>query len=663
MALFPFTAFATDAPFDNPSNWGGTGLLEMPTARVLDDGIARIGIANADPYRWWTGCMGVFPGLEVGGRFTEFTNLEGLNEDYGNATDKAFDIKYQLLPESRYMPAIAIGFHDIEGTQLFESQYLVFSRQVYPFDLTLGIGNKRLGGNDNNDLLLFDNANYFGGIEWAVNDYLHFLAEYNSIKYENDSKVAVFDGADSPINVGMRVKVLPEVLLGLSWQRGDTIALMCHLQAELGKPLMHKKPDPPMWWKEDQRALDERDGLDMVTKIKLSLQDAGFSNISVYTDGKSIVAEYENKKYPSNQKAVGRGLRILLFNSPAEIDNLNVILTRRQIPFLKVSVAPNIFEDYIYNKLTREELSKHISIELVNRENHSKDNLLFETAEESSFDYKWGIKPDLQLFLNDPTGVVQFKVGIQPYVDADLWKGGAATVKYDLPFYSDVGSSNIVPPGATRSDAWKYYGSDPAFDQLMVDQVVKLNKFSLGRFSAGWLEEMYAGVGGELLAFLADGDIGIGIEGDWVRKRDPEAHFALLDTEQHTLLGNLFYNFEPVDMTFKFQYGRFLAGDVGWKLSVKREYDTGVSLGAWYADTDTDDVPGFYNQGYHDKGIYMSLPVGIFKNDYTRTKYTYSISPWTRDVGATVSHYNELFSFGSDLMPSQFESDLDEIQE
>ena len=68
-------AFCGDRPFNNAANWGGTGLMEIPNARVLEDGFIRFGFAQALPYRWYMGGMGVFPGLEVSGRYTEITNI------------------------------------------------------------------------------------------------------------------------------------------------------------------------------------------------------------------------------------------------------------------------------------------------------------------------------------------------------------------------------------------------------------------------------------------------------------------------------------------------------------------------------------------------------------------------------------------------------------
>ena len=148
----------------------GTGLMEIPNARILDDGIVRAGYAEARPFKWYGGAMGVFPGLEVGFVLTELTNIEALSQDYGNLKDKALFAKYQILAETRLLPSIALGIHDFHGTQLFQSEYITISRQVFPFDFTLGFGRKRLKGDAT--LPLSNEIGIFGGIEWSFHDRL-----------------------------------------------------------------------------------------------------------------------------------------------------------------------------------------------------------------------------------------------------------------------------------------------------------------------------------------------------------------------------------------------------------------------------------------------------------------------------------------------------------
>jgi len=642
---------ADDRPFNNSANWGGTGLLEIPTSRVLNDGVLRVGYAQALPFRWITGGMGIFPGLEASGRFTEISNIESnLGGDYGAVKDKALDLKYQLLPESKWMPAVAIGLNDIQGTQLFEAQYLTVNRQIYPLDFTLGIGTKRLQG-------------LFGGIEWAITEKIHLLAEYSPIDYAEDPQSArgVPEGADSPINVGLRMEIFPGIEIGVSYQRGDTVGFTCNFQAKLGNPILPKKPDPPFWVPIDRRPFDQRNAKDMITQIRDAIVEAGFLDVRVYTCDKELTAEFENTRYLSNQKAAGRVLRILLYHSPKDSETLSVILKRRRIHFLKVSFKPDHLDEYLLGNISDEALGDLATVETISGDPYAGRQDFTATQESSSFHHQFGIKPDFTAFLNDPSGVFKFRVGIEPYLEQSLWKGTSFYTRYNIPFYSDITSSNAPLPDAVRSDAWQYLGDYPTFDRLMLDHTFKLSRRTFARLSYGYLEYMYAGAGGEILSFFGDGDLAVGIEGDWVRKREPETQMGLEDFTTHTILGNLYYKFRPFNLTFKIQYGRFMAGDVGWRLQLTREYDNGLEIGAWYSFTDTDDLTAF-NQGYHDKGAFMRLPARMFSTYETRIKYNYAISPWTRDVAATVLHWKNLFDVGSDLMPAEFKSDLNQLK-
>ena len=93
-----------------------------------------------------------------------------------------------------------------------------------------------------------------------------------------------------------------------------------------------------------------------------------------------------------------------------------------------------------------------------------------------------------------------------------------------------------------------------------------------------------------------------------------------------------------------------------------RSYANGVEIGFWYSMTDTDDLEDF-NKGYHDKGVYLKLPVRIFTDYETNKKHNYAISPWTRDVAATVYHWQNLYDVGNDLMPGMFKENMEQLTE
>jgi exopolysaccharide biosynthesis protein YbjH len=661
---------AWDHPFNHSSNWGGTGLMEIPTARILDDGAVRIGYAQADPYRWYSGCMGALPGLEIGGRLTELHGIEGnLGSDYGDYKDKAFDVKYQLLPESKWLPALAIGLNDFHGTKLYPAEYVVVSRQLFPLDFTIGLGTKRLQGDltlpfaDQIPLPFIDEVGLFGGVEWAASDWLHLMAEYNPIQYEDDEgRKVVPEGASSPFNVGARLTILPGIDLGLSYQRGDTLALSGNFKFIFGKPILPKRADPPKWASSKPTGSPDRDLVEMVKDIRASVQEAGFKNVVIYSDGNCLIAEFENTKYFSHQKAAGRVLRILLFYSMPEIEYLNVVFTRRDLPFLRVSIRSEIFKKYLYGEISDRQLSNLIKTEAVDSTYRNGLKKYTRSQNPKRFIYDFKIKPDFKTYLNDPSGFFKYKTGILPTGTVIPWKGGEAYARYDIPFYSNISSSVPLLKEPVRSDSWKYLGDSYKFDRLIFDQAFQLSERTIARISTGYFEYMYAGIGGEILTFLKEGNPAFGIESDWVKKREPDTQLDLQDFESYTILGNFYFQYYDLGLTFIAQYGRFLAGDIGWLFTASREFENGAVVGAWYSFTDTDDLTGF-NRGYHHKGVFVSVPLRWFTDYESRIRYGYGISPWSRDVAATVYHLHTLFGLVSDLTPAKFKNNLKMIKE
>jgi len=656
------SSFAWDRPFNNPNNWGYTGLMETPNARILEDGVLRFGAAQVMPYRWYSIGIGILPGLELSGSLTNITNIP--TQYAFTNLDRSFYLKCQILPESKEFPAVAVGINDFWGTGLFQAEYIAFSRQIFPVDITLGMGRKRLHGPIS--FPLSDDFGLFGGAELALHERLHAMVEYNPVEYEKDkpSGRGAPEGARYPVNLGLRAKLLPGMDLALSYQRGDTIGLMLHIQSELGRPILPHRSDPPLLVSIDRRPFNKRDQRKLIEKIHDAIHEAGFSDVSVYTDGSDLIAEFENGRYLSNQKAVGRVLRILVFHSPSDTEKLTAVVRRRDMPILKVSTKPEhlekfllgkIPEDLFYSKLIEVKTTKHVKVP-------DQGNAIM-TERDPKSRFKFNVKPDLTTFWLDGSNYVQFRPGIKPSVISPLWKGANAIARYDIPLYSNVFASAPSAPDAIRSDQAKYLDKNYSFDRLMIDQAVRLTERTFGRLSLGYFEKEYAGIGGEALHFLGEGNLAMGVEGDWVIKREPKTQLELMDFKRHSILGNVFYYYPGLDVTLKAQYGRFLAGDIGWMLDISRQYDTGVILGLFYSFTDTDDVKGHFNKGYNHKGVYMSMPVRTFLTRDSAQRFHYGMSPWTRDVGATVVHLYDLFSLGKDLMPGKFKARIDEIME
>ncbi|MFQ6079198.1 MAG: YjbH domain-containing protein [Thermodesulfobacteriota bacterium] len=646
----PVLAEAFDKPFISPTSWGGTGLIEIPTARIIDDGEFRAGSSYAYPFLSYHASLGFLPGLELNGRITEILNRDVDKpkfEGYGHYKDKALDFKYQVLPETRYFPAVAFGMQDFHGTKLFSSKYLALSRQFYPLDFTVGYGLDRLSGP-------------FAGLEWAVTDRLGFMAEYNPIEYEQDPVDAPAGKAKIPVNFGMRFHVTKWLTVNASLQRDDTLGFMVNMHFPLGKPMRPWKPDPPYIAPVNREPLVQRNPQEVVDEIQKKLIDQGFSNLRVFLKNKELTVEYENFHYLSEVKAVGRILRTIAADTPRDLNRIHAVIKRRNLPTVMVSVKPQQLIDYINGKIGEDEFSRMVE---VSTEWEEREGDYPTTSLHKGKWYDYGLDPAIETYLNDPSGFFKYRVGVDLWSRLSLWKGGSIFSRYKIPFDSTVETVNEpISEDPIRSDIVEYLNENPRLQELLVDNVLRIEDKTFGRVSLGYLETQYAGIGGEILHIPGEGRWSLGLEGDWVFKRDPEDPFKLMGSDKYSLLGSLNYQLADLGLVGRAKAGRFLGGDPGVRFQLDRFYDTGASVSFWYSMTDTDDFTG-PNRNYRDKGVKFTIPARMFFDHDSRLRYSYGLSPWTRDVGQTVNHYNPLFDFLRDMMPTQIKSHLLEMKQ
>ena len=158
--LVSFAAHA-DADIFEPlgpsqSDFGGVGLLQMPTARMAKTGEFSANYVDDDQYRRWSMSVQPFDWLEATLRYTDVrTRLYSANSGFsGDQTykDKGMDVKARLWNESTWRPHVSVGLRDVMGTGLFDSEYIVASKRYKNLDFTLGMawGNMGQSGNIKN---------------------------------------------------------------------------------------------------------------------------------------------------------------------------------------------------------------------------------------------------------------------------------------------------------------------------------------------------------------------------------------------------------------------------------------------------------------------------------------------------------------------------------
>lgn len=284
-ALSPAMADDLPPPILNSYNdFGATGLMQVPSARMAPDGDLMLGMSHAWPYTRYFLTSQFLPWLQGTFRYTDISNLS-----YGEASttgqsykDKGVDVKVRLLPEGEYNPEVALVMRDIGGTGLFASEYLMASRRYYDFDFSLGLawGNAGTRGDFSNPLgLLGDRfkrprrvagtgsftGDYFGGKDIAVVGGIEYRTaidglrlklelDGNSYRFEPGNKLPT----DSRLNVGMEYQPLDWVSVSGGIERGNTamfrLVLRTNTNTDKGAPKVDEKPPMPVRPREAEHA-------------------------------------------------------------------------------------------------------------------------------------------------------------------------------------------------------------------------------------------------------------------------------------------------------------------------------------------------------------------------------------------------------------------------
>ncbi|RJQ17464.1 MAG: hypothetical protein C4560_08545 [Nitrospiraceae bacterium] len=647
-----FPSFADDGPFIRPSNRGGSGLMEIPTARVLRENTYRLGIGQVSPYRYYYSSVSPLKGLEIDGRITEISDVPALTEGYGDYKDKAVDFKYRFLPEGKYMPAIALGLMDSHGSRIYPSQYIVASKQIYPFDFTLGFGNGRFGKSplagqtDGFELEIvtsprewLNDSQFFWGIQFAPSEKYALMVEYSPIKYHeqtNDpAQGKYFSGpVSSKYNVGIRFKPTKWSEIDLSYQRGEKFGVNFSTTFDIGKPLL------PIY--EQVYQGKTADALDPIHERMIrALHNSGFSGIGVAIINEELWVKAQNDKYFYSTRAIGIVLELIAGINPENVKRIHVILTENEIPVVEFTTATIDLLDFYAEKMTFDEFLRMSDFKTAVR-----DIPDMETAFRKSFNYGW--KPSLETFLNDPSGFFRYRLGASGWVSYYPWQGASFVTGLAAFPLNNITTTNEPLSIPVRTDIVEYKKENIVLERLMLNQTGQVYPGILAKVSGGILEAQYAGVDMEVAMPVLDGRILLGLSGSAVKKREPDNPVKLKTDDVKdvytTAFINMRLNIPEQELALDVKAGRFLAGDNGVRFTVSK-FINGVVLRTWYTYTDTSVFEDDFNRDYHDKGIAVIIPIRLFKGTDSRTTYSYFLSPWTRDTGQDIEHYRNLFDF------------------
>jgi len=662
---------------------GGIGLINTPTARFSDDGEFGLGISVEAPYNRMFGKIQFFPWLEAVLKYTKGYNQPYISWSKSEAwTDKGMDLKIRLFEETKFVPELAVGLLDFGGTGAYSSEFVVASKRFNNIDLTMGLGWGTLAGVDHisNPLSWFNNllskinlgdsdANFqhgggitfgtffedekvsiFGGIEYftPVPD-LSVKLEYDTNKYPEGSKLDYFDTTsrnfriDSRLSAALNYRFHPterdNIDLSLGYVHGNTLYASVAVHSNLnfsGKSNIYMMAE-----KLDQPNIEPYSKLDPDWKKYLSdtiiwqMGNSGFVTHRLIFNDNELQAEVSQSRFKKTIRSIDLASRILAVNAPTNIDEITVINVDMGIETLRATVSREVLVNSVMNGALDEESVKFSTNNSLNPKAVVVDNNYVYPH------FSWSIGPHLAGTLQHPEKFYFWQLQGLAQAELAVKKGLYVKAEYTMDILGNYqsGYNYHWPDGElypVRQNRRLYITEkDNGLRKLSLDYLVDLHPNLKGKVTAGYLEMMFGGVGGEVIYMPDHKQWALGFNAYWVKQRDFDQRFGFQDYETVTGFASYYYDLPFYDMRFKVDAGRFLGKDVGVHLDVSRRFDTGARFGAILALTNCD--PDCVGEGSFNKWVYFEIPMDLWLTKAsTRKKSNFAWTPLTKDAGQKV---------------------------
>ncbi|MEC6815426.1 YjbH domain-containing protein [Photobacterium toruni] len=706
IALLPFCNAQADE-FSYPemrysnTDFGGVGLMQMPTARMQPEGEFTFGTTISSDYHHYWASLQLLPWLETTIRYTQVPDLyySGDPSFSGDTlyTDKGIDVKLRLWQESYWVPEVAVGIRDLGGTGLFDGEFIAANKRVGPLDFTLGLGWGYIGqrGNITNPFCKvsdsfcdrnngfkgnggsFDtqrwfkgNAALYGGVEYQTPwQPLQLKLEYDGNDYTDDFRA--YRGHNmtpkTPFNFGAVYQLTDWATANISYERGTTVSFGLSVNTNfnqlkaswLDEPMPAVSAIPtaadltPAQWQQLAHDIDNI---------------AGYKNPTIYQNGdNSITVVAEQVKYRDRDQAQLRA-GILLNNQAPAVEQFRIVETVANQPITEtvlnrqqlLQVANN---DYIGSNIAD------------SRTTTAPTTVEGQQMVDLNQNWNVGLAPTLQQSLGGSEGFYMFNVGVTG--SADYWFNNHLTIggSVYLNLYDTYDKFKYdVPPDGTHNKRVR-----TLVRQYITDNTLRMNNLQLtwldqvssnwyAQAYAGYLEVMFGGVGGEVLYRPVGSNWALGLDVNYVKQRDPHSAFGFFkDQKQYddhlgrpyevqtgTTTGNLTAYYQPQwqwlpNTLLKVSAGRYLAEDTGVTIDFSKQFDSGIIAGAFITKTSMSAEE--YGEGSFNKGFYISIPFDILTVKPSTSRAHISWLPMNRDGGQMLGRQYHLYDLTDGRQP------------
>jgi hypothetical protein len=343
-------------------------------------------------------------------------------------------------------------------------------------------------------------------------------------------------------------------------------------------------------------------------------------------------------KYRQLGRNVGRASRVVANNVPDSVELIEIVTMIAGLETGRVTVLRRDLENAVSYRGSVEEIFANAQVEAAGGTfspfGEKPDDLIENRDLYPSL--SWRVRPALREFVGGRDGFVLYQLYLALSARVDLARGLSVSTLVGKNIYNNF--DEITVPSASslphvRTDIVQYLqeGADGNIVRLQANYLFSPAPDWYARVSAGLFEEMFGGVGAEVLYHPYGSRLAIGADINRVRQRAYDQRFEFLDYEVTTGHVNIYYQIPYMDLLGEMHIGQFLAGDKGAQFVLSRKFESGVRIGAWATFTD---VPfDVFGEGSFDKGFFISVPFELFLPESTRAVGNFGFRPLTRDGG------------------------------
>ena len=582
---------------------GATGGLTIPSAYVLESGDLALSLGSYEDPRIgsfnrkqnYTLGIGLLPGVEVFGRFVEYTTRRSVSPGAPNivgASDISANVKWQLPIDVQGLPKLAVGATDPSGGAVyFSSKYAVASDEYGPLRWSLGYAKSKPALDRKAGARVLDGV--FGGAELRLgSSQATLLAEtdgtqrHAGLRYYSDVLPWLGDGQlvgtlqrsfgattlagraadDTSFNLSL---IIPMGTSNKTRQaRADAVRALAPLEQAAQAPAAGM-------------VATAQDRLDSLAR---ALRTTGLDRVRVGQQGTLLVVAYENHRYLHNEAdALGVVLGLAAEFAAPGTERLHVRTLKAGQAVLETSVGVAAYRGFL-----RDGDAAAVSDTLAFGALSQADDAAVQWAGGAAGDghrQNWlrlELKPLVNYALGTEYGAFDYSLAAQVRGTAGLWQG--AEVYADVVQCLDH-SDNMVPRRVFADSLHRNGVKTIALQQSFWLGPRLFNSVGVGRYQYDG-----RGVEGQSILFLPWNDDSVHLKGSYVRQdalpRSVDAYAA----------------------SYRWRYDPQTWVEAGYQQYTNRSTGPSLALTRWFGDVA---VQVFARKGGRDTfvGLELSLPL------------------------------------------------------